>query len=143
MIVKPTSPSVLRQHRQEEEREALNNYAAALKQWERARDLADNVAWELEMTTAELQQNTVEACSNAELAALRQARRNLQARHRQCQNDSRRAKERASKTFTALAAARNARLELEKCLDEAGVEDYGSIVCLPHLSLAPAQLQWN
>jgi hypothetical protein len=108
----PSPPSALRQHREQEEREAFQNYTAALRNWERDRDRAEDAAWELQLAGAELQQKTLVGCPDAEAAALRQACRNLQEQQRRLQKKARKAKEEASAKFIALVTARNALTEL-------------------------------
>jgi hypothetical protein len=144
MTIQPSSPSDLRLHRQQQERQALDNYTAALRKWERARDRVDELAWELQLVSAELHHKTLGGCSDEELAALRQLRQELQDKHREYQNDSRRAKEEASRRFTALVAARNARRQTEECLEEVPSGDYATIVSLAGNPFAsPAEAQWN
>ena len=118
MIIKTPSPlSAIRLHRQREEKEAFQAYAAALKKWERARDRADDAAWEFQLACAELQQKTIAGTANSEITSLRRHCRKLQENSRRLQIASAEAKAEASAAFTVLANARNARQTMEACDD--------------------------
>jgi hypothetical protein len=141
----PSSASELREHRQQKEREAFQAYAAALRKWERARDRVDDAAWELQLTSAELQQKTLGGATSAEAAALRRACRDLQEMQRRAQNEAAKAKEHASATFTALVAARNARLQLEEALEEIPASELASRVVVLNGHNLPdcPHVRWN
>ena len=132
MIKEPSPISAVKAHRLREEQRAFQNYARALRNWERTRERADDLAWQLEIARAELQQKVLAGCTSAQAAALQLECRHLEEKHSCCERECRQAKHFASASFTALAAARNARIELERKVDDA--LDGSNIVCLPVLN---------
>jgi len=143
MIIKTPSPlSAIRLHRQREEKEAFQAYAAALKKWERARDRADDAAWEFQLACAELQQKTIAGTPNGEITLLRRHCRKLQENSRRLQSASAEAKAEASTAFTVLVNARTARQELEGF--QAGeFESAGIIVPFGARGVDVPHCQWN
>ena len=142
MIIKTPSPlSAIRLHRQREEKQAFQAYAAALRKWERARDRADDAGWEFQLACAELQQKTIAGTPNSEITSLRRHCRKLQENSRRLQSASAEAKAEASAAFTVLVNARNARQETEGLQD--GDFESGLIVPFGARGVDFPQYQWN
>jgi len=141
----PSSISEIRVHRQREEQQALRDYVDALRKWERSRERADDAAWELQLASAELQQKVLAGSSKTSCAELRQLNRQLEEKHRRLQHESRKAKERASNLFVALVAARNARLQFERCVKDDAItgEKAAPFSTRKLIDFPLPQIQWN
>jgi hypothetical protein len=144
MIVKtPSSIAAIRLHRQREERRAFQAYAAALKKWERARDRADDAAWEFQLACADLQEKSLAGGASNEVASLRRHCRQLQENSRRLQSASAEAKAHAAACFTALVNARNARRGLEECASENFGTSLNILPLTSALTPVAAAFQWN
>ena len=145
MTIKDPSPlSAIRLHKQREEKQAFQAYAAALRKWERARERADDAAWEFQLACAELHQKSIAGTSADAVSALRRRCRKLQEDNRRLQSASAEAKAEASALFTALVHARNARQALDQC----DGEKFDSAVTIVGLgtaieSIGGRAFQWN